>query len=153
MKRSIFLFAFLFLIAGAVSAQSADRVTEILGEKQVTYGEIAYLAGSELNLVQEKTSYADALKIAVEAGIIKGNPEATDPISYAGLAFACSKTWNVSKSLFYKLSNSPRYAFKQLQSLGIIPSNADPSQTVSGRNALNIITACIEKFDAEGGKE
>ena len=133
MKRSIFLFAFLFLIAGAVSAQSADRVTEILGEKQVTYGEIAYLAGSELNLVQEKTSYADALKIAVDAGIIKGNPEATDPISYAGLAFVCSKTWNVSKS--------------------IISSNADPSQTVSGRNALYIITACIETFDTEGGKE
>lgn len=153
MKKSIFLLAFTLLIVGIAGAQSANRVTEILEENQITYGEIAYLAGSQLNLIQESASYDDALKSATDAGIIKGQHASTDSANYAALAYACSKTWNISNSLFYKMTNSPRYAFKQLQSMGIISSNADPSQTVSGRTAMSIITLCIEEFDNEGGAE
>ncbi|MBO7638762.1 MAG: hypothetical protein J6S91_07275, partial [Treponema sp.] len=61
MKKSIFLLAFTLLIVGIAGAQSANRVTEILEENQITYGEIAYLAGSQLNLIQESASYDDAL--------------------------------------------------------------------------------------------
>lgn len=150
MKRSIFLLVFMLFVAGIAGAQSANRITEILEERQVTYGQVAYLADSELNLIQESASYADALKAAINAGIVKGEPEASTPVDYAALAYICSKTWKIEKSLFYKLSKSPRYAFKQLQSLGIISSNADPAQPVSGRTALNIITACIEQFGTEG---
>lgn len=153
MKRSVLLLVSMFFIAGIASAQSANRVTEILGEKQVTYGEIAYLADSELNLVKESASYDEALNIAIEKGLIKGSPASTDPIDYAAFAYACSKTWNINESLFYKITKSPRYAFKQLQALGIIPTTADPAQTITGRNALNIITLCIEQFGSEGGEQ
>ena len=153
MKRSIFLLAFLVLAAGIAGAQSASRVTEILEEKQVTIGELAYMAGSELNLIKEGASYDASLQAAVDTGILKTGHNASDPATYAELAFICSKTWKVEKSLFFKLTNSPRYAFKQLQSLGVISSNADPSQIISGRTALNVISACIEKFGAVGGEE
>ncbi|MBP5358751.1 MAG: hypothetical protein J6Y69_06165 [Treponema sp.] len=153
MKKSVLLIAIMLFIAGIAGAQSAERVTEILQEKQVTYGEIAYLAASELNLIQANASYDDAIKAAVNEGILKGNPASTDPINYKDLAYACCKTWNISGSLFYKMTKSPRYAFKQLQAIGIIPANADPSQKVSGRNALNIISACIESFESEGDAE
>ena len=153
MKKGILLISFLLFLAGVAGAQSADRVTEILNERQVTYGQVAYLADSELNLIQANASYDDAVKAALEAGILKGQHASTDPIDYADLAYVCSKTWNISRSLFFKLTKSPHYAFKQLQSLGVIPANADPSQKVSGRNALYIITQCIEDFGNEGGAE
>ena len=153
MKKSVLLIAIMLFIAGIAGAQSAEKVTEILQEKQVTYGEIAYLTASELNLIQANASYDDAVQVAVQQGLIKGTPSASDPINFAGLAYACSKTWNISGSLFYKMTKSPRYAFKQMQAMGIIPANADPSQKVSGRNAMYVISACIEAYDQEGGAE
>ena len=48
----------------------------------------------------------------------------------------------------YRQNNHPRYAFKQMKAAGVIPSNYYPNKILSGQEMLNIITLCLDKFDA-----
>ena len=41
---------------------------------------------------------------------------------------------------------SPRYVFKQFQRDGIIKSTIDPSELISGSDALSIYTACVSTY-------
>ena len=55
------------------------------------------------------------------------------------------KTWKIPGGLFYKLTNSNRYAYKELRALGFISIFDDPAKNISGSDALNIIYKCMEK--------
>ena len=68
------------------------------------------------------------------------------------LAYIYLQMWpDIKGGLFYKLTKgSPRYAFKQLKTDGIISDDADPNSFVSGREALSILTACMVAY---GGDE
>ena len=51
--------------------------------------------------------------------------------------------FNIKGGLMFRLTKgSPRYAFKQMKSDGVISQNYDPSLILSGREALNIYTSC-----------
>ena len=136
------------LLAGGVAfTQSADVITDLLESDKVSFGQVSYLAAVQMNLLDENDSYENAVKALVDNDIIPDGEEADMPIPLVDIAYIYSKLWNVKGGLMYRLTKgSPRYAFRQFQSDGIISSDADPAWLVSGAKALSIFTSCVNKY-------
>lgn len=146
MKKIIYTL-FLLFAATAFYAQSADVVTKILESSEVTFGQICYLSAVQQNLVNDNASFDDSVKALYENNQLPEEVYSETPVALVNLAFIYSKLWNIEGGLFYKLTGgSPRYAFKQLKADGVIPAKADPSDLVSGPQALNIFTACLVTY-------
>lgn len=136
------------LLAGGVAfSQSADVITDLLESDKVSFGQVSYLAAVQMNLLDENDSYENAVKVLVDNDIIPDLEEADTPIPLVDIAYIYSKLWDVKGGLMYRLTKgSPRYAFRQFQSDGIISSDADPAWLVSGAKALSIFTSCVNKY-------
>ena len=149
MKR-LFIFLAFCVIAVHANAQVAGRLTQILNTEQATYGQASYMSAVATGMAQDTDSYETCFDILKSENIIVGNPSLKTPITAKNFADMISKTWNINNSVFYRITNHPRYAFKQMKAAGIIPSNYYPNRVLSGQEMLNIITLCIEKFDTAG---
>ncbi len=131
----------------SVFAQSADVITEILNTKQVTFGQVCYLAAVQQDLIDENASYADAIEILYMRGQIPNRIYEDTVVPMVDLAYLYSNMWYVKGGIMYKLFHgAPRYAFKQLKADGVIPPTADPGTIVCGQEALIIYTACSLEY-------
>ena len=146
MKKIISIIFALFLVLSAY-AQSADIITDILESEEVTFGQISYLTAVQMKIVDDSASYEDAVVALYENGYIPSLEDALVPVPAVDLAYLYSKLWNIKGGLMYRLTKgSPRYAFRQFQSDGIIGVDVDPANYISGEKALSIYTSCINKY-------
>ena len=144
MIKKIFVVS-IFLVLGCLCfGQSADMVSKMIESESVTYEDVAYFCAINLGLADEETPSEDALVILSDAKIFSmpKNPKAN--IAYDALANICMRTWEIKGGLFYTITKSDRYAFKELQYLGFISSSENPKKKVSGIEVLNLITRCME---------
>jgi hypothetical protein len=58
-------------------------------------------------------------------------------------------TWIKKGGLMYSITKSPRYAFREMQSLGLVDYAKYPNQSLTGKEALNIMSKCIKIYEAE----
>lgn len=138
---------FCLLLGVSLYAQSADVITELLEAKQATFGQVCYLAAVQQNYVDEKASYEDAVQALYEKGVIPNSEDAQAAIPLVDIVYIYSRLWPVEGGLMFRLTKgSPRYAFRQFQSDGIISRRAEPSDFVSGAKALSIYTSCVNKY-------
>ena len=144
----LFLFFAICIIATQVNAQVAGKLTQIINTEQATYGQACYMSAVATGMAQDTDTYERCFDILKSEDIIRGNPSLKDPITAKNFAYMISKTWNINNSVFYRITNHPRYAFKQMKAAGVIPSNYYPNKILSGQEMLNIITLCLDKFDA-----
>lgn len=149
--RKILSILIVLFIGGAAFAQSADVVTDILNSEEVTYGQVCYLSAVRQGLIQETDSYEAAVEILFNKGQIPEAEDVNAPVYMANLAFIYMQIWpDVKGGLMYRLTKgSPRYAFKQLKTDGVIDAKADPAFTVSGRDALNILSSCMMVYGSD----
>lgn len=128
----------------SLSAQQADAITEILASTKLTCGQAAYVAATWLSLGEEPFPFERALDAVLAEGLLKTDKDSSQAITLAELAGLCVRTWEIPGGLFYTLSKSNRYAFKELRARGIILAEEDPAMTVSGFRGLNIMYKCME---------
>ena len=146
MKKIISLIFALFL-GLSVYAQSADVITDILETEEITFGQVCYLTAVQMNIIEDSASYEDAVTALYEHGYIPALEEYQSPVPAVDLAYLYSKLWNIQGGLMYRITHgSPRYAFRQFQSDGIIGSDVDPAAYISGEKALSIYTSCINRY-------
>ena len=146
MKKKLSLLICL-LLSFSLYAQSADVITEILDSKQATFGQVCYLAAVQQNLVTEDASYEKAVQVLFENAIIPNAEDPMAPIPLVDIAYIYAHLWPVKGGLMFRLTKgSPRYAFKQFQSDGILSRKQDPADFVSGAKALSIYTSCVKKY-------
>ncbi len=152
MKKLIVIFLFVFT-AGImnISAQSAESVTKMLETKTVTVGQACYFTAVYLDLAGDDTSEAEAVSTLTEKGFINSSWKTEHPITMKQFSLLCSKTWKISASLLYIIFKSPRYAFKQMKALDIIPFDSSPNEKLSGTEVLNIYTKCIDAYSPKEG--
>lgn len=152
MKKTVVVSLVLaFLCAAAVSAQSADKVTEMIKTEKATWGQVCYFSSTYLGLVKDSATPEQSIDALKTAGYISTAPAADTPIKLDQFALICAKTWKIKGSLLYTLFPTPRYAFRLLKANGIISSSADPSKTSNGHEALNIFTDCMGKYGTSEG--
>lgn len=149
--RKILSILFILFIGGFVFAQSADVVTEILETDEVTYGQVCYLSAIRQGLISETDSYEAAVEVLLSAGQIPEYVDTDSPVYLANLAFIYAQIWpDMQGGLMFRLTKgSPRYAFKQFKTDGVIPDNADPNSYISGSEALNVLTACMMQYGTD----
>ena len=146
MKKIISALIVLF-ISVSVFAQSADVITELLETEEATFGQVCYLVAVQKNLIAENDSYETAVQTLYENGIIPGFEDPQAPIPLVDITYVYSRLWEIKGGLMYRLTHgSPRYAFKQFQSDGILSATQEPDDYVSGAKALSIYTSCVNKY-------
>jgi hypothetical protein len=149
--RKVLSILFVLFIGGLAFGQSAKEITNILNTDEVTYGQVCYLSAIHQNLITEDQGYEEAIKVLYESGQLPELVAGHQEVYMQNLAYIYLQMWpDVKGGLLYKLTKgSPRYAFKQLKTNGIISEDADPNSFVSGREALNILTACMLTYGGE----
>ena len=146
MKKTLLVLA-AFFCAITASAQSADVITEILETEEVTFGQISYIVAVQMDLVGEKDSLEIAIEKLYEKGIIPAQEDPDAAIPAVDVAFIYSKLWKIKGGLMYRITKgSPRYAFKQFKSDGVINQDLDPGASLSGAEALSMYTACVNTY-------
>ena len=146
MKRILLFFVFAFVSLTVVSAQSARIVTDIIESEHISYSQAAYLCALQSEIASEDISLEDVHSKIQNEFYGSERYRATDELNYSNAAYLLAKTYNVKKSLLYIIVPSPRYAFKMLQSEGIIDVSKDPLQKVSGHDFLFMFSNCMDKY-------
>ncbi len=146
MKKILTLLLVLFL-GVSVYSQSSDVITDILESETATFGQVCYLVAVQNQLVNENASYEKAVQVMFDNEYIPYLEDANAPIPLIDIAYVYSKLWPIKGGLMYRLTKgSPRYAFKQFQSDGILSAEMQPSKYVSGAKALSIYTSCVNTY-------
>lgn len=149
MKRFFIIFLLCILIS-QINAQVAGRITQIINTDQVTYGQISYISAVATGLAQETDSYEKCFEILQSENIITGNHALKDPVSVKHFANIICKAWDVNNSVMYRFFKTPRYALKQLKAAGVIPDSYYPERILTGSEAMNIFTTCLETYGTTG---
>lgn len=147
MKKVICFCISVLLSAAAAFSQSADKMTEILDTKTVTYQQAAYFFAVANGMANDSASETAAVEMLKQAKLIKEDVHGNEPIPLNQVAFLCANTWNVKGGLMYRIFKNPRYSFKQLQADGIISYTDDPSKILNGHQFMNVIVDCINLYE------
>lgn len=149
-KKIFILLVCLFCFSG-VYAQSADVITQIINASEVTYGQVCYLSAVHQKLIKDNSSMKDAVSALYNAGQSSEEYDANEPAKLNDIACIYMKMWPDEKAgiMFRVTGGSKRYAYKYLKDMGIILASSDATQYVTGREALNILTACMVEFAPE----
>ncbi len=148
MKKMLAAIVFAMAFSVAASAQSVEKITELIDSQETTFGQASYLALSYAEKIDEDASYQDALQAAVELGWVKDGAKAGSAISLKEFSALCVKAAGMKGGLFYKLTKAPRYAYKELKALGFLDKEADPWKKISGQDAVNLFNVCVNYAEA-----
>ncbi|MBR6583185.1 MAG: hypothetical protein IKK80_06240 [Treponema sp.] len=140
MKR-IVISLFFLIVPMMVFSQSNDKISEILESSEISYGQACYISACAQNLIDDDSSYEDAIRVLFDKGQIPAIVGENEPIALANLTYIYAKLWNVKGGLLFRITKgSPRYSFKQFKSDSLIDERYDPTTVVSGWEALNLYT-------------
>lgn len=140
-KYFLGIFILLAIQLGAFS-QNFNRLSQIVDAPQVTNGQVAYFVGTYLGTVGDNATNSDAFESLKAKGYFSKDAVADSYISLKDLCAVYAKVTEVKGGLMYTLSKkSPRYSYKEFKAKGWLPSNADPSVTVSGVNAIGLFNS------------
>ena len=124
---------------------------DILNSETVTYGQASYLAATYLGLVSDEASGEEAISALIDNGIVKakhmGDSETAIPL--ANFCNICCGAWYVVDSITYSTAKNPYYAWKELRAFKYIPAQYTKERTITGSEALNIVTRCIEHHERD----
>lgn len=149
MKKTIIaLFTLLFVSLGAMS-QNAQKVSEILEANEISKGQASYFACVYKNISDENISEEEAFSALKEKNLFKTEENSSEKISLSKACFLIAKTADMKGGIFYSITHSSRYALREFKSIGIVPQNADPMQSVSGTEFI----ALLNGFEKKGKRK
>jgi outer membrane protein OmpA-like peptidoglycan-associated protein len=129
---------FFFMMGGSVGAQTALELEDLLGTGMVDYTQAARFVLGIADLVGEDSSPEAAYALALEKKwVVKKSPHG--PISLGEVCFLIMNAFEMKGSFLYALFPGPRYAFRELDYLRMIPGQRDPATRVSGERLLQIL--------------
>ncbi len=144
----------LLMAAAAVSAQSAQKISQIVESPELSYGQAAYIAMSYSEMgggiIEESSSDSDALEAAFQRKWIKNGAVVQAAIRLDELCALYVSAAGIKGGVLCGLiKNSPRYSFRELKALGLLDQYADPAMKIDGQNALNLFNACVQAAEGE----
>ena len=145
MKKLTLCFLASLFVSLSAFAQNSDKMTAIIKSEKITCEQASYLPALYANLITENDSQDSAAFEALKSnGYFSSDSQADSEITLAQISSIYMKALQLKGGLFYTLTKSQRYAFKELKAQGILPTESDPSMKVSGREAIDIFNSCLE---------
>jgi hypothetical protein len=138
-----FLLCIKILIAGgALQAQTAAEMDDILASGAINFAQASrfVLAAADVADEQAETAYA----LAFEKGWLPKKAAPDHPVRAGELCFLIMNAFDIEGSFLYALFPGPRYAFRELNYLRLIPGRRDPALAVSGEELLLFLTLTAE---------
>jgi len=149
MKKWGALLCLLILGSFRLSAQSNQLMDQLLQEPRATFGDVVYLTLAAVKIVPETATPDQAIQALQQKNWKVKILAANAPVSLGDYSYLLMKAFNVTGGIFYSLFPSPRYACRELGFLRVIPSDARPLRSVSGEEAVRILSNMIS---LRGGK-
>jgi hypothetical protein len=143
MKFSI-VFVFLSALAalfpgGLLHGQTAVDMDEILDSREITWAQACRFVLPAAGVLDESAGSGAAFAAALERGWFPKGAAADSPVRLGELSFLIAQSFSFKKSFLYALFPGPRYAYRQLDYMGLIPGLRDPVLKVSGERLLQIL--------------
>jgi outer membrane protein OmpA-like peptidoglycan-associated protein len=123
---------------GGLQAQTAAEMDVLLETGKANFGQASYFVLSAAGTV-ENDGAASAFAAARERGWLPKKAGPDSPIRLGELCFLVMRAFGIRGSFLYALFPGPRYAFRELDYLRLIPGRRDPALWVSGEELLRIL--------------
>ncbi len=143
MKRVYVATVILCFVAGALSAQAADRIDGVLAEPALQYGSAAYVLLGVNGLVDPDASAEQAIEVLENLGFAIEGKSPHDAVNLGELSLLVMRVFEIDGGLMYTLFRQPRYAARELEFRGIIQGRAFPEMAVNGERAIRVINRAV----------
>lgn len=150
MRKKLAFFLAFALLGFAAFAQNSQKVSALLESEEITKGQAAYFVCVYKNIADEVATEDEAFSTLASQNLFGGGESADEAISLDKACFVIARVSDMKGGVFYSLSHSARYAFREFKALGIVPSNAAPQQTVSGGEFLALLNGFEQKAKTGG---
>jgi outer membrane protein OmpA-like peptidoglycan-associated protein len=116
-------------------AQTAQRVENVLEKQTISWSESAVfvLEAADLEIfldLDEAFTYAWGKKW------LPKNAKPGEPARYGGLSLLLMRAFDIKGGLFYTMTKSPHYAYRELLARDLIQGRTDPGMRISGPDFL-----------------
>jgi hypothetical protein len=137
------LLAALFL-GGMLHGQTAAGMDELLNTREITWAQACRFVLPAAGALDPDVSAEAAFEAAREKGWLPKGALVQSRPNLGGLSLLIVQSFSIKNSLLYALFPGPRYAYRQLEYLGLIPGLRDPALKVSGKRLLNILSGVLD---------
>ena len=135
------LVLFLFLFPALAFAQTAAELDSLLKTDAVATNVATRFVMGAAGLAQPGLSGAEAetsaYKAALSKGWVKKGPE--EPISLKETAFLMMNVFGLKGGVMYSIFHSPRYAYREMIYLKLIPGRTYANSRLSGQKFLQVL--------------
>lgn len=151
MKKIITLCIGLFL-AAAVHAQSAANLTEIVKLNKTDWQSLTYLAFflDDANAQDEEVqgiTPSETFEFFKKQGLVPSNIQPTTALRYDYMAEFLVKSFNIpAESILFLATGNRRYAFRQMQQVGLYSSSTFPSDVPNGSFFVTMLGQFAEMY-------
>ena len=142
-RRFCLLIALGLASAASLIAQSNQTIDRLLEESPATFGDAAYVILSAAGLVPESATAEEATAAVAERKLLARTPSPTEPVTLGEVCFLIMKTQGMKGGLLYTLFPGPRYATRELASLGLLKGFTHPYRVVSGEEVMWVLGAVL----------
>ncbi len=141
MKHTLCITVAVFLIAAAAFGQAAEKIDKILETERATFGHAAYLIQTALNDGSDGLDFETAFDRfkSEHENLIRNSVSAEDVIPIKTYAFLLMKVFDIKGGMMYRIYPCPRYAYRDLQYLGVIQDKKNPDALMTGSVMLQIL--------------
>jgi len=154
-KFNILFFAVLFLglFSAPLFAQTAAELEGLLQTQAVSYGQAArfVLAAADAVYLQDPEQ---AHAYAMEQRWLPKKAAAAKPARLNDVSLLLMQAFDIRGGMWYSLTKSSHYAYRELVYKDIIQGRSDPEMTVSGEELLFLINRLLSyQESAADGKD
>jgi hypothetical protein len=140
----MFLPALLALPGGLLHGQTAADMDELLDSREITWAQACRFVLPAAGALEENAPASAAFALAREKGWLPKRAAQDSPANLGGLSFLIVQSFSIKGSVLYTLFPGPRYAFRQMDYLGLIPGPRDPALKVSGEQLVQILGRVLD---------
>jgi hypothetical protein len=131
--------------------QTAAEMDMLLVTGEITWAQACRFVLSASGTLEEHSSAPAAFDAARERGWLPKGAAAESPVNLGELSFLMMQSFSIRRSSLYVLFPGPRYAYRQMDYLGLIPGQRDPALKVSGVRFLQILGRVL-KYREDGAE-
>lgn len=141
--RNVIVYVLLFIGATAVTAQSNERIDELLSQDQAQIGHAAYLVFSAAELLDEETDPDGAMRYGIENGLIPTGSNQDDPVTFGRFSYLMTASFGIPGGVMYRLFPGPRYAAREVVYQGWSRKRRASSEVIDGDTVVRVLSVYL----------
>ena len=145
-KRSFFFLLFTFLFLTSLFGQIEVKMENLLEKNVMNWSTVIEFTLEAANL-NNFSNLDDAVLYVQEKNWLPKSIQFDQPAKLNGIALLIMRAFDLKGGIFYTLTKSPHYAYRELVFLNIIQGRTDPHMLISGQDFLLIVSRVLSIVD------